>query len=92
MSKQNPRVALTVSEELNTTLEKLSQLQGIPKSRFIVQLLEEYKPILDKMVQALEQLEIDKENGAEIVKEFGSSVLLDANEQLGKMASEFRKL
>jgi len=92
MSKQNPRVALTVPKDLNDTLQRLADLQGVPKTKLIIDMLQEYKPVLDKVVDALERIEADKMNGVEIAKDFGSSLLLDANEQLGQIASEVKKL
>ena len=92
MSKQNPRVALTVPKDLNDTLQRLSELQGVPKTKLIIDMLQEYKPVLDKVVDALERIEADKMNGVEIAKDFGSSLLLDAHEHLGQIASEVKKL
>jgi len=92
MSKQNPRVALTVPKDLNDTLQRLADLQGVPKTKLIIDMLQEYKPVLDKVVDALERIEADKMNGVEIAKDFGSSLLLDAHEQLGQIASEVKKL
>jgi hypothetical protein len=92
MSKQNPRVALTVPKDLNDTLQRLSELQGVPKTKLIIDMLQEYKPVLDKVVDALERIEADKMNGVAIAKDFGSNLLLDAHEQLGQIASEVKKL
>lgn len=92
MGKQNPRVALTVPPDLNDTLQRLADLQGVPKTKLIIEMLQEYKPVLEKVIDALERIEADKMNGAEIAKEFGSNMLLDAHEQLGKVASEVKKL
>ena len=92
MGKQNPRVALTVPPDLNDTLQRLADLQGVPKTKLIIEMLQEYKPVLDKVIDALERIEADKMNGVEIAKEFGSNMLLDAHEQLGKVASEVKKL
>ena len=39
MSKQNPRIALTVPNDLNYVLQRLSDLQGIPKTRIILNIV-----------------------------------------------------
>ena len=92
MSKQNPRVALTVPKDLNDTLQRLADLQGVPKTKLIIDMLQEYKPVLDKVIDALERIEADKMNGIEIAKDFGKTLLLDVHEQLGQAASEIKKL
>lgn len=92
MSKQNPRVALTVPKDLNDTLQRLADLQGVPKTKLIIDMLQEYKPVLEKVIDALERIEADKMNGVEIAKDFGKSLLLDVHEQLGQAASEIKKL
>lgn len=92
MPSRKPRVALTLDDSLNNTLDRLSELKGVPKTRLIVEMLEQYQPVLEKVVDALERIEADKENGIEIAKDFGSNLLLDAHEQLGQIASEVKKL
>ena len=46
MPTQKPRIALTVPEDMNATLDRLSTLTGVPKSKLIIEMLEEYVPIL----------------------------------------------
>ena len=37
MGKQNPRIALTVPTDLNDTLQRLADLQGVPKTKIILE-------------------------------------------------------
>ena len=76
MPSQRPRVALTMPDDLNAIFDRLSELQGIPKTKLIVELLDAYKPILNETIKALEKIEADKSNAVQIAKEFGQNVLL----------------
>ncbi|MFP0375182.1 ribbon-helix-helix domain-containing protein, partial [Acinetobacter nosocomialis] len=46
MSNQKKRIALTVPEDMDAVLERLSELTGAPKTRLIMEMLQEYLPIL----------------------------------------------
>ncbi|MEL4580570.1 hypothetical protein ACQT32_27770 [Klebsiella pneumoniae] len=89
---QKKRIALTVPEDMDAVLERLSDLTGAPKTRLILEMLQEYLPILERTVGALEQIVADKENAVDIAKKFASEMLLDGNEKLGIVASEVRNL
>ena len=45
-----------------TFLERLSDLTNQPKSKLIIEMLEEYAPILEQTLNALEQIKANKEN------------------------------
>lgn len=92
MPNQNPRVALTVPKDLNDILQRLSDLQEVPKTKIIIELLTAYQPILEETVSALEKIHKDKENAQNIVKEFGQNLLLDASVMLGNMSQEVKDL
>lgn len=92
MGKQNPRVALTVPKDLNDTLQRLADLQDVPKTRIILDLLIEQKPVLDAIVEALEKIHTDKANALNIAKEFAQNMLLDANSKLGDISKEVKDL
>ena len=47
-----------------------------------MEIFQEYLPILERTVDALEQIIADKENGKDIAKKFVSEMLLDGNEKL----------
>lgn len=92
MPSQKPRIALTVPENINATLERLSVLTGVPKSKLIIEMLEEYVPILERTIDALQQIQDDKANASTIAKQFANDLLLEGNEKLGVIASEAKKL
>jgi predicted DNA-binding protein len=89
---QKKRIALTVPDDVDAVLEKLSSLTGAPKTRIIMEMLQEYLPIFERTADALEQIVSDKENAIEIAKKFSSELLLDGNEKLGIVASEVKNL
>lgn len=92
MSNQNPRIALTVPKDLNDTLQRLSDLQGVPKTKIILELLTAYQPILEETLNALDKIHKDKENAQQIAKEFGQNLLLDASVMLGQVSKEVKDL
>lgn len=92
MPSQKPRIALTVPSEIDATLNKLSDLTNTPKTKIIIEMLEEYMPILDQVIDALEQIHKDKENGKEIAKKFAQDILFNGNEALGIIAKEAKEL
>ena len=80
MSNQKKRIALTVPDDVDNVLERLSVLTKAPKTKLIMEMLQEYLPILERTADALEQIIADKENGKDIAKKFVSEMLLDGNE------------
>lgn len=52
--KQNRRVVLTVRPDLDAILDNIARLKGQPKSRVIVEILENAKPILSAVSEMLE--------------------------------------
>lgn len=92
MPNQNPRIALTVPKDLNDVLQRLSDLQGVPKTKIILELLTAYQPILEETLNALDKIHKDKENAQNIVKEFGQNLLLDASVMLGQVSKEVKDL
>lgn len=92
MPSQKPRIALTVPDDINDILDKLNSLTGTPKTKLIIEMLEDYMPVLQQVVDALEQINKDKENGKEIAKKFAQDMLFDGNELLGLIAKEAKQL
>jgi predicted DNA-binding protein len=92
MANQKKRIALTVPDDMDAVLERLSVLTNAPKTKLIMEMLEEYIPVLERTVDALEQIATDKENAVDIAKKFASELLLEGNEKLGFLASEVRTL
>ena len=55
-------------------------------------MLEQYVPILEQMLKALEQIRDNKEDALNIAKQFASEMLLDGNQKLGQIATEVKNL
>ena len=86
------RIALSVLPKMDDILERLSDLTNQPKSKLIIEMLEEYAPILEQTLNALEQIKANKENAPNIAKQFATEMLLDGNQKLGNIASEVKNL
>ena len=84
------RIALSVSPKMDDILERLSDFTKQPKSKLIIEMLEEYAPILEQTLNALEQIKANKENAPNIAKQFVTEMLLDGNQKLGNLASEVK--
>lgn len=92
MPSQKPRVALTLPDDLNAIFDRVATLQGVPKTKVILELLTAYQPILEETLIALEKIENDKENAKQIAKEFGQNLLLDAQVMMGTISKEVKDL
>ena len=92
MPSQKPRVALTMPDHLNSLFDRISDLNGIPKTKLIIELLRAYEPVLEGMLDALEKAQSDKENAQKIFKNFGQNLLLEASSLLGDASKEVQKL
>lgn len=92
MPSKKPRIALTVPPEIDDLLERLYSLTGTPKTKIIIEMLELYSPVISTVIQGLEQVNADKENGKEIVKKFAQDMLMDSNIKLGELAKEVSQL
>jgi predicted DNA-binding protein len=92
MPSRKPRIALTVPDQLNESLDKLSDLTGTPKTKLIIDILEQSAPVFEQMILALEQIKQSKENSPALLKQFAQDMILDSQEKLGIIASEARKL
>ena len=77
---------------MDDILERLSDFTKQPKSKLIIEMLEEYAPILEQTLNALEQIKANKENAPNIAKQFATEMLLDGNQKLGNIASEVKNL
>lgn len=92
LPSQKPRVALTLPDDLNAVFERIAVLQGVPKTKVILELLTAYQPVLQEMLSALEKIEQDKQNAPKIAKEFAQNMLLDLNSMMGDMSKEVKDL
>ena len=55
-------------------------------------MLEEYVPVLEQAINALEQIQANKENAANIAKQFASEMLIDGNQKLGQWLPRLKTL
>lgn len=92
MPSRKSRVALTMPDDLNALFERISDLNGTPKTKLIVELLQAYEPVLVEMLDTLEKIHADKENAQKIVKEFGQNLVMSASSIIGDVSKEVRDL
>lgn len=92
MPSRKPRVALTMPDDLNALFDRISELNGIPKTKLIVELLQAYEPVLTEMLDTLEKIHADKENAQKIVKQFGQNLVIEASSILGDVSKEVQDL
>lgn len=92
MPSRKPRIALTIPDDLNDLLDRLSDFSGTPKSKLIVEMLEQYSPIFEQVLSSLEQIKADKEKAPLVAKEFATNMLFDLNDMVGEFSKEVRKL
>lgn len=86
------RIALSVPPDMDDVLDKLSDLTGQPKTKIILEMMEQYVPVLQQTVEALEQIRDNKENALSIVQKFAGDLLLDGNQMLGQIATGVKNL
>lgn len=92
MPSRKPRVALTMPDDLNALFDRISELNGTPKTKLIVELLQAYEPVLAEMLDTLEKIHADKENAQKIVKQFGQNLVMEASSILGDVSKEVQDL
>jgi hypothetical protein len=81
MPSQARRVPLTVPDELDVLLDRLSALQGIPKTKIIINILFEMKPVLVDFIEALEMVKI-KKDPTSLLMNMTSRLLGDLSEEV----------
>ncbi|HDL2424555.1 TPA: hypothetical protein PW042_003833 [Acinetobacter baumannii] len=92
MPSRKPRVALTMPDDLNALFDRISELNGTPKTKLIVELLQAYEPVLTEMLDTLEKIHADKESAQKIVKQFGQNLVMEASSILGDVSKEVQDL
>ena len=92
MPSRKARVALTMPDDLNALFDRISELNGAPKTKLIVELLQAYEPVLTEMLDTLEKIHADKENAQKIVKQFGQNLVMEASSILGDVSKEVQDL
>ena len=92
MPTKKPRVMLSVPDHLNDLLERLSDLSGTPKTKLIIEMLDQYSPILTQVIEAMEKIQADKSSAPLIAKQFAIDMLFEGQEMMGVLAKEVRGL
>ena len=92
MPSRKARVALTMPDDLNALFDRISELNGTPKTKLIVELIQAYEPVLTEMLDTLEKIHADKENAQKIVKQFGQNLVMEASSILGDVSKEVQDL
>lgn len=92
MPSRKARVALTMPDDLNALFDRISELNGMPKTKLIVELLQAYEPVLIEMLDTLEKIHADKENAQKIIKQFGQNLVMEASSILGDVSKEVQDL
>ena len=77
------KVMLTLDDEFHVSIERMAEIQGLPKATLIRGLLEGQKPVIDAMLKTFEEVAAGKD------KEKALQEFLAAS--LESVASEIRK-
>ena len=77
------KVMLTLDDELHASIERMAEIQGLPKATLIRGLLEGQKPVIDATIKTFEEVAAGKD------KEKALQEFLAAS--LESVASEIRK-
>ena len=77
------KVMLTLDDELHASIERMAEIQGLPKATLIRGLLEGQKPVIDAMIKTFEEVAAGKDK-EKALKEFLAA-------SLESVASEIRK-
>ena len=77
------QVVLTLDDEVHASIERMAEIQGLPKATLIRGLLEGQKPVIDAMIKTFEEVAAGKD------KEKALQEFLAAS--LESVASEIRK-
>lgn len=90
MTKQRPRIGLTVDDELDALLTKLSALSDQPKTKIILDIVKDAQPYLEEIIKALEMAKNAKDSRQPV------TLLADlanlANEQMNIINDEMAKI
>lgn len=85
------RISISLNPELYSVISDIADLQNKPMSRLVVELLQEMQPVLANVRDALSEVKKSNDPIA-VARKFGQSSLMDANEQLGELSKEIKKL
>ena len=79
-------------DDLNALFDRISELNGTPKTKLIVELLQAYEPVLTEMLDTLEKYMLIKKTHKKIVKQFGQNLVIEASSILGDVSKEVQDL
>jgi hypothetical protein len=88
---QQRRVALTMPAHLDRLFDRLSELEGKPKTKIIIEYLDSISPHAESMITALEAIKEKKSNPVEALQNLTRDMLLSMG-QLGQEMEETIKL
>ena len=62
---------LTLDDELHASIERMAEIQGLPKATLIRGLLEGQKPVIDAMIKTFEEVAAGKDKEKAFTRIFG---------------------
>ena len=66
--ERRKRIALSLPPEMDEVLERLSALTNQAKTKLILEMLHEYVPVIEQTINALEQMQQNKDDAVAIAK------------------------
>lgn len=90
MTKQRNRIGLTVDDELDDLLNKLSALSDQPKTKIILDIVKDAQPYLEEIIKALEMAKNAKDSRQPVTLLADLAKL--ANEQMNIINDEMAKI
>lgn len=90
MTKQRNRIGLTVDDELDDLLNKLSALSDQPKTKIILDIVKDAQPYIEEIIKALEMAKNAKDSRQPVTLLADLAKL--ANEQMNIINDEMAKV
>lgn len=90
MTKQRNRIGLTVDDELDDLLNKLSALSDQPKTKIILDIVKDAQPYIEEIIKALEMAKNAKDSRQPVTLLADLAKL--ANEQMNIINDEMAKI
>ena len=94
MTSRNPRVMLTLPADLDYVFKRLSELEGKPKTRVIVEYLDSIRPHAESMIEAFDALKDKKANPVEVLQKLTAGMMIAMGEfgrEIDKNIKEVKK-
>ena len=86
MPSQKPRIALTVSDELNNVLSRISDLTEMPKSKIITEILNDSMPVFIELLTALEKIKEDSSSVDTVIRQMAANTALDVCTKIARFS------